>query len=170
MLLRRLAPLAAFAVALVCASAASSALQPIRRAHSGELAPRIRQGPLRIPTEHTRGRLRVIVRLALPPLAAAYSDGLGVDGSARRLSVQSGSSRRYLARLDRAQSAAAAEIRRAVPGAVVSRRFRVVLDGLTVELPVRGLTTRPQSATLTTRGTRTRRVFGSTRTSTKCAM
>jgi minor extracellular serine protease Vpr len=140
MLLRRLAPLAAFAVALVCASAASSALQPIRRAHSGELAPRIRQGPLRIPTEHTRGRLRVIVRLALPPLAAAYSDGLGVDGNARKLSVHSASSRDYLARLDRAQSAAAAGIRRAVPGAVVSRRFRVVLDGLTVELPVRGLT------------------------------
>ena len=34
---------------------------------------------------------------------------------------------------------------------------------------VRGLTTRPQSTTLTTRGTRTRRVPGSTRTSTKCA-
>ena len=36
--------------------------------------------------------------------------------------------------------------------------------------PYARLTTRPQSATLTTRGTRTRRVFGSTRTSTKCAM
>ena len=35
---------------------------------------------------------------------------------------------------------------------------------------VRGLATVPQSATLTTRGTRMRRVVGSTRTSTKCAM
>ena len=35
---------------------------------------------------------------------------------------------------------------------------------------VRGETMRPPSATLTTRGTRTRRVVGSTRTSTKWAM
>ena len=34
-------------------------------------------------------------------------------------------------------------IHRAIPDAVVSRRFQVILDGLTVELPARRLTTLP---------------------------
>lgn len=99
------------------------------------------KGPLRIPSEHFRGRVRVIARLDLPPLAVAYNEDLAVGGTSRRLDVSTGSSRRYLARLERAQSAAATGIRRAIPGAVVSRRFQVILDGLTVELPVRRLTT-----------------------------
>ena len=53
--------------------------------------------------------------------------------------MRSGSSRAYLARLERAQDAAALRIRSAIPGAVVSRRFQVILDGLTVELPYRRL-------------------------------
>ena len=77
----------------------------------------------------------------MPPLAAAFNDDLAVGGSARRLDVQSGSSRRYLAQLERAQDAAVTRIQSAIPGAVVSRRFEVVLDGLTVELPYRGLAT-----------------------------
>ena len=77
----------------------------------------------------------------MPPLAAAYNEDLAVGGDSRRLDVSTGSSRRYLARLERAQSAAATAIRRAIPGAVVSRRFQVILDGLTVELPVRRLPT-----------------------------
>jgi minor extracellular serine protease Vpr len=138
--LRRIALLAAAAAALACASAASTALQPIRRPHARDTAPRMWKGPLRIPREHFRGRVRVIARLDLPPLAAAYSEDLAVGGTSRRLDVGSGSSRRYLARLERAQSAAATAIRQAIPGAVVSRRFQVILDGLTVDLPVRRLT------------------------------
>jgi minor extracellular serine protease Vpr len=83
--------------------------------------------------------VRVIVRLALPPLAAAFSDELSVGGGSRRLDVHASSSRRYLARVDAAQAQAASTIRAAIPGAVISRRFQVVLDGLTVELPVRKL-------------------------------
>ena len=81
----------------------------------------------------------MIVRLALPPLAAMFSEDLSVGGSARKLDVRSSSSRRYLSRLAQAQQTAAAEISRTIPGAVVSRRFRIVLDGLTVELAVRQL-------------------------------
>ena len=134
--MRRIAFLVAAAAALACASAASTALQPIRRPHSGDTTPRMWKGPLRIPQEHLRGRVRVIARLDLPPLAAAYNEDLAIGGTSRRLDMSAGSSRRYLARLERAQSAAVTAINAAIPGAVVSRRFQVILDGLTVELPV----------------------------------
>ena len=75
----------------------------------------------------------------MPPLAAAYAEGLSVSGSSRRLDVNSSSSRKYLVRLGSMQQRAAAAIRDAIPTAVISRRFQVVLDGLTVELPVRRL-------------------------------
>ncbi len=52
-----------------------------------------------------------------------------------RLDASSGSSRAYLARLARIQNEAAASLERAIPEATVSRRFRIVLDGLTVRLP-----------------------------------
>jgi len=99
------------------------------------------KGPLRIPREHSRGRVRVIARLDLPPLAAAYSEDLALGGTSRRLDVNTGSSRRYLARVEQAQSAAVTAIHRAIPGAIVSRRFQVILDGVTVDLPVGRLTT-----------------------------
>jgi minor extracellular serine protease Vpr len=137
--LRRIAFFAAASVALACATAASPALQPIRRTHGGEAAPPVRRGPLRIPAEHIRGRVQVIVRLALPPLAAAFSDELSLGDSSRRLDVQSSASRRYLARIERGQTVAAAEIRHVIPSAVVGRRFEVLVNGLTVELPVRKL-------------------------------
>jgi minor extracellular serine protease Vpr len=75
----------------------------------------------------------------MPPLAAAYAEGLSVTSFSRRLDLNASSSRKYLSRLGSMQARAAAEIREAIPAAVVSRRFQVVLDGLTVELPVRRL-------------------------------
>jgi minor extracellular serine protease Vpr len=137
--LRRFAFLAAVAAALACATAASSALQPLRRGHHGELAPSKLKAPPSIPAQHRSGRIRVIVRLGMPPLAAAFSEGLAAGGSARRLDVNSSASRRYLSRLESMQKEAAREIQEAIPGAAVSRRFQVVLNGLTVELPARRL-------------------------------
>jgi minor extracellular serine protease Vpr len=98
------------------------------------------RAPPRIPAQHANGRIRVIVRLGMPPLAAAFVEGLAVGGTARKLDPNSSASRQYLSRLESMQKEAAREIREAIPGAVVSRRFQVVLDGLTVELPVRRLT------------------------------
>ncbi|MGH2921488.1 MAG: S8 family serine peptidase, partial [Gaiellaceae bacterium] len=49
------------------------------------------------------------------------------------------SSRTYLARLEQAQQAAVAQLRRAIPSARVSRRYQVVLNGFAVELPARRL-------------------------------
>ena len=83
--------------------------------------------------------MRVIVTLKLPPLASAYTRAPAAFGGARRLDVAAASSRAYLARLAAAQRVAAAQLERAIPEASVGRRFRIVLDGLTVTLPVQRL-------------------------------
>ncbi len=80
--------------------------------------------------------MTVIVTLDQPPLAAAFGRTLAGSTGVTRLDVRTASSRAYLARLARTQARAAAELRRAIPAATVSRRLRVILDALTVELPV----------------------------------
>lgn len=123
--------------ALAAVPSAAAGFQSIRR-DFGELSvPRLRAGTIAIPPGH-RGerRIRVIVTLKLPPLAQAYDRGLFATGSARRLDVRSASSRAYLHRIDAAQRLAVAQLHRTIPSAVVTLRFRVVLDGLTVSLPV----------------------------------
>ena len=121
----------AVAAALATAVPAGASLQPVRRDADH---PRVRAGTITIPPAHTRGRVRVIVRLAQPPLAAAHS-GFAVAGSQRRLNVSASSSRAYLAQLARSQAAASAALRQAIPEAWISRSFRILLDGLTVDLP-----------------------------------
>jgi minor extracellular serine protease Vpr len=117
--------------ALTAVPAASAELVPVRRDADH---PRVRAGTITIPPAHRRGRVRVIVRLAQPPLAAARAT-YALAGSQRRLNVASASSRAYLAQLARSQAAAAASLRRAIPEARVSRSFRVLLNGITVDLP-----------------------------------
>ena len=96
--------------------------------------PRVRAGTVQIPPGQASGRVRVIVGLSLPPLAVQQASLAGPQ-----LNVASRSSRTYLARLDAQQRAAVAALRRAIPSATVQRRYRVVLDGLAVELPARSL-------------------------------
>ena len=81
----------------------------------------------------------MIATLRLPPLAAARGRTFSFTGATRRLDVRSFSSRAYLARVERAQRAAVAALRRAIPAAHVSRRYRVILDGLAIDLPARRL-------------------------------
>jgi subtilisin family serine protease len=135
--LRRLAlfPLAA---ALIFTSAASAAFQPVRRT-SGELTlPRVRAGTLKVPAASSNGRVTVLVDLRPAPLAAYHRNSFGLN-AATRLNVRSASSRAYLARLARAQTAAAAELKRAIPAARISYRYRVILDGFALSLPARKL-------------------------------
>ena len=80
----------------------------------------------------------MIVGLSLAPLASAQGRPLARSGR-NRLNVASSSSRSYLARLERAQTAAVVQLKRAIPSAQVSRRYQVVLNGLAVELPARRL-------------------------------
>jgi minor extracellular serine protease Vpr len=83
----------------------------------------------------------VLVTLDQPPLAAYFGRTLAGDTGARRLNVRSASSREYLAQLARGQDRAAVELKHAIPHATVSRRLRIILDALTVELPVQQLPT-----------------------------
>jgi minor extracellular serine protease Vpr len=122
--------------ALATALPAGAALQPIRRSFGDATLPRVREGTIRIPAGHDANRIRVIVGLRLPPLAAAYSRTLAAAGASRKLNVATASSRRYLARVAAAQTRAIAVVRRAIPQARIEERYQVVLDGFTVDLPV----------------------------------
>ena len=100
----------------------------------------MRAGNITIPAEHRRGVERVIVRLAAPPLAA-WNSGRTLSSASRahRLDVGSSSSRAYLAKLARLQSAAAAQVRAAIPRVQIQEHYSILLDGFTVQLPVRSL-------------------------------
>jgi minor extracellular serine protease Vpr len=131
--LRRAIPFLACCAALVAALPAAAQLVPVQRSFGDRTVPRIRAGVL--PTLDSSGRVRVIARLSLPPLAQRFGRGLYTSGARRRLDFESSGARAYLRRIEDAQSRAAAELRRAIPDARVGRRFQVVLDGLTVSLP-----------------------------------
>ncbi len=125
---------------LATASAAASSLRPIRLPHRGETTvTRVQQGVLRVPRGQVRGRVTVLVGLRLPPLAQRYGPGLFAFGARKKLDVAGSSSQAYLARLARAQTAAARAIRRAVPSAKVPYHYRTILDGLAVSLRYRDL-------------------------------
>src|SRR5206468_3661920 len=136
--LRRLLLLASLA-ALTVVPAAAGAFQPIRRDFGELTVPRVRAGTVSAPHGHGSGRSRAIVSLKLPPLAQAYGRGLYATGAARRLNVRSATSRAYLQRIDVEQTAALAQLRRAIPSARVSWRYQVVLNGFAVSIPARQL-------------------------------
>jgi minor extracellular serine protease Vpr len=137
--LRRLGSFLVLSAALGVAAPAAGALEPGRPSLDGLRPPSLRAGTIRIPKGQQTRRVRVIATLPLPPLAAAHGRSLALYAASQRLDVHSASSRAYLARLARAQSAAVAALRRDVPGARVSRRFRVLLNAITVELPAERL-------------------------------
>ena len=105
----------------------------MQRTFGDRTVPRIRAGVL--PVFASSGRVRVIARLSLPPLAQRLGRGLSATGARRRLDIASAGAQAYLRRIEDAQAQAAALLRRAIPEARVGRRFQVVLDGLTVSLP-----------------------------------
>jgi minor extracellular serine protease Vpr len=108
---------------------------PVQRSFGDHSTPRLRVGTIPLPSSGASGRVRVIVDLPLPPLAAASGRGLFSAGAHRRLEVGSAASRAYVHRLAQAQARAAAQLKRAIPEARIGRRFRVLLDGMTVTLP-----------------------------------
>ena len=132
--------LVAALLVLATSATAAAALRPIRLPQRGELTlPRVRHGVLKIPRGQAQGRVTVLVGLRLPPLAQRYGPGLFAFGPRKKLDVASSASRAYLARLARAQAAAARAIRRAVPSARISYHYRTILDGLAVRLRYRDL-------------------------------
>ena len=112
---------------------ASAGLVPINRSFGERTVPRVHEGTIRIPVGHAHGTVRVIVRLTLPPLAAALGRTTASSTKVRRLDVESSSSRAYMARERAAQARTIAALRRAIPDAKVGRRFGILLDGITVK-------------------------------------
>jgi subtilisin family serine protease len=82
-------------------------------------------------------RTEVVVTLDVPSLADSVQESrvLTVAARARRLDLQSPSSRDYLQELTARQDAVAGRIRHAIPSATIRWRYQVVLDGLAVALP-----------------------------------
>jgi subtilisin family serine protease len=83
------------------------------------------------------GTIEVVVTMKEPSLARAVSQSRALSASSkqRRLSLTSPTSAAHLRLLADEQDALAARIERAVPGARVRWRYRIVLSGLAVSLP-----------------------------------
>jgi minor extracellular serine protease Vpr len=140
---RRLALLAAVAAVVASTGTAAGALRPLDRTSPTVSLSRVRHGPplakLPIP-QGADGRVTVIVGLPQPPLAARATPlRLFGIGPRRKLEVASSSSQAYLAHIDAAQQRAMARIHALIPQAKITRRFGIVLDGITVTLPYQKL-------------------------------
>jgi minor extracellular serine protease Vpr len=131
---RRLVGFIALGVALTAAASAAASFQPVERRHGEVEIPRVRAGTITIPDAHRKGTITVILTLADPPLAA-YSRTLASARSAQHLNTTSAAARAYVAKLARAQKAAAKVLERAIPSASVRRNYTVLLNGMAVELP-----------------------------------
>ena len=85
----------------------------------------------------TRGnRVRVIMELDDPPLAAAtYARGIAGLGVRQKLNMRSAFSRMYLSTLEAEQARAIADLHEAMPDALVSRRYQVLVNGFAVSVP-----------------------------------
>jgi subtilisin family serine protease len=127
-------------VGLVAATSASATLTPIRRDTRESALPRVRAGTITIPAAHRSGLTRVIVRLAAPPLASFGSEhALRGATASTRLDVRSAWARAYLGHLAKLQTAAAAQIRAAIPETRIQERYGIVLDVFAVEVPAASL-------------------------------
>jgi minor extracellular serine protease Vpr len=131
--LRRAIPLLGCCATLVLALPAGARLLPVQRIFGERSLPRIRAGVL--PVVDPSGRVRVLARLSLPPLAQRFGRGLYTSGARRKLDFASAGARAYLRQIEDGQARAAAAVRQAIPQARIGRRFQVVLDALTVSLP-----------------------------------
>src|SRR5215211_2258659 len=98
---------------------------PIRRSQGEVTTPRVRAGVPYIPPGHARGRVRVLVTLSEPPLAAW--SGRALQGrSSLKLDLRASSSRRYRARLGVLQRQAIARLQRVIPTARVGHRYSLL--------------------------------------------
>ncbi len=137
---RRLVVFLSLGTALLVATSAAAAFQPIRRTHGELELPRVRAGTIQVPAAHRKGRVTVILTLARPPLAA-WSRSLAGRSSTRRLNTTSAGSKTYVASLLSAQKRAETALRQAIPSATVSRHYTLLLNGMAVEIPAKKLPT-----------------------------
>ena len=83
----------------------------------------------------TQQLVEVVVALDAQPLAVARPGRTLAATGGRRLSLTTATSRAYLRTLASTQTGVESRIEAAVPGADVTRRYRVVANGLAVLVP-----------------------------------
>ena len=90
--------------------------------------------------QDTGNRVRVIVTLDDPPLAAAtFARRLAGSGPNVKLNLKSAFSRSYLGSLHAAQARAIASLEEEIPEAKVTRRYQVLVNGFAVSVPYQRL-------------------------------
>jgi minor extracellular serine protease Vpr len=134
---RRLALLASVLAAVAATGTASGSLDQTPRSVVERALLKVRPAPdLSGFTRDRHNRVRVIMTLPDPPLAAAsYARGLTGLTIRSKLNFHSSFSQSYLARLQAAQATAIARLHEEIPEAVVSRRYQVLVDGFAVNVP-----------------------------------
>ncbi|MFO7572576.1 MAG: S8 family serine peptidase [Gaiellaceae bacterium] len=135
--MRRLALLVPLIASVALSGTAAGALGPTPQSVIERAGQKVRHGqPAPLQKGAPGSRARVIVTLADPPLAAALSArSLGGLGPNRRLNLATPFARSYLTGIEAAQATAIAKVRSAIPEAVVSRRYQLLLNGFAVSVP-----------------------------------
>jgi len=133
---RRLALLSSLLAAVVISGTASGSLDRTPRGVVEQALLKVRPAPDVSALTNAGNRVRVIVTLDDPPLAAAtFARRLPGFGSDAKLNFSSSFSRSYLGSLEAAQAKAIASLRGAIPEAVVTRRYQVLVNGFAVSVP-----------------------------------
>ncbi len=135
--MRRLALLASLVAVVVSTGTAAGSVDRTPRSVVEQALMHVRPVPDLSASERDRGnRVRVIMTLADPPLAAAtYARGFAGLGVKRKLNVHTAFSRSYVSTLEAEQARAIARVHDLVPSAVVSRRYQILVNGFAVSVP-----------------------------------
>ena len=134
--MRRLALLVCLLAAVAITGTASGSLDRTPRDVLAQAMQKVRPAPDVSSLTSPGNRVRVVVTLDDPPLAAA-TFARRLPGLARnaKLNMSTEFSRSYLARLETAQARAITTLRASIPEASVSRRYQVLVNGFAVSLP-----------------------------------
>jgi subtilisin family serine protease len=133
---RRLALLASLLAAVAITGTAAGSLDRTPRDVVIQAMQKVRPAPDTSRLTSPDNRVRVVVTLDDPPLAAAtFARRLPGIAQNAKLNLATSFSRSYLGRLETAQARAIASIRAEIPEAVVSRRYQVLVNGFAVSVP-----------------------------------
>jgi subtilisin family serine protease len=134
---RRLALLASLLAVVTSTGTAAGSVDRTPRSVVEQALLKVRPAPDFSGIEHDRGnRVRVIMTLADPPLAAAtYARGFAGLGVKRKLNMHTAFSRSYVSTLEAEQARAIGRVHDLIPSAVVSRRYQVLVNGFAVSVP-----------------------------------
>ena len=135
--MRRLALLFSLVAVVATTGTAAGSVDRTPKSVVEQALLKVRPAPDLAIARPTRGnRVRVIMELADPPLAAAtYARGLAGLGVRQKLNMRSAFSRTYLGTLEAEQARAIADLHAAMPDALVSRRYQVLVNGFAVSVP-----------------------------------